>query len=285
MAEASPPAGSDWTAMRVGAAVGLTDVAVVYPWAVIATRRENGQALRHAIGQGRLWSGGMAASTMLLPYSMLVETLSGSVNRRAAALGLSERDSMAVAAATTAAVATLGTQPIEKKLVLDQMLQDSKAAAPRQPLGPLRALAAPTLELAAYAQAHGMRALYGGMVALYLRELTYMAAITAVNPIVTAELSKPRPGEDPARGFWRGFGGSLAVGGAAGIASAPFQTVNAMAKSEENRGTSSIALLRRIFRERGLAGGWHRLYYGAATRSVRTALISSVYYSWRKAFN
>ena len=41
-----------------GASVGITDIAAVYPLAVIATRRENGLPLISAIRQGRFWAGG-----------------------------------------------------------------------------------------------------------------------------------------------------------------------------------------------------------------------------------
>ncbi len=41
-----------------GACVGITDIALVYPLAVIATRRENGIALLAALKQGKFWAGG-----------------------------------------------------------------------------------------------------------------------------------------------------------------------------------------------------------------------------------
>ncbi len=42
----------------IGASVGVTDIAAVYPLAVIATRRENGLPLLAALKQGRFWAGG-----------------------------------------------------------------------------------------------------------------------------------------------------------------------------------------------------------------------------------
>jgi hypothetical protein len=95
-----------------GACVGVTDIALVYPLAVIATRRENGLPLLAAIKQGRYWAGGLAisfhfktqllsplcacsceitemsstvagwtAGTLLIPYSIAVESVSKSLQR------------------------------------------------------------------------------------------------------------------------------------------------------------------------------------------------------------
>ena len=43
------------------------------------------------------------------------------------------------------------------------------------------------------------------------------------------------------------------------------QTLNAVMKSEANRGVSMSLVLRSMF-ERGLTAGFHRLWFGAATR-------------------
>jgi hypothetical protein len=51
-----------------GACVGVTDIALVYPLAVIATRRENGLPLLAAIKQGRFWAGGLI---LLIPVFLL----------------------------------------------------------------------------------------------------------------------------------------------------------------------------------------------------------------------
>ena len=72
---------SAWRGPAVGACVGLTDVAFVFPLAVLATRRENGQSLRAALARGNLHAGAATAATLLLPYSMVVETLSAAVRR------------------------------------------------------------------------------------------------------------------------------------------------------------------------------------------------------------
>ena len=92
-----------------GACVGVTDIALVYPLAVIATRRENGLPLLAAIKQGRFWAGGLillilvfsplicdwlcsiveislivagwTAGTLLIPYSIAVESISKSLQR------------------------------------------------------------------------------------------------------------------------------------------------------------------------------------------------------------
>ena len=68
--------GDPWRGPTIGLCVGLTDVVFVFPLAVLATRRENGQTLRGAIARGRLHAGAATAATLLLPYSILVESLS-----------------------------------------------------------------------------------------------------------------------------------------------------------------------------------------------------------------
>ncbi len=55
-----------------GACVGVTDIALVYPLAVIATRRENGLPLLAAIKQGRFWAGGLAIRFRTLRFSFLI---------------------------------------------------------------------------------------------------------------------------------------------------------------------------------------------------------------------
>eukprot|EP00960_Hanusia_phi_P019112 563342-Hanusia_phi.AAC.3 len=106
---------------QVGAAVGVTDVAFVYPLAVLATRREAGMSMKAALSQGRLWAGGWTAGTLLIPYSIGVETLSNGVRRTTTRMLGMEEDSMvcqvAAAAATSGVITFLGLQPIEKKMV------------------------------------------------------------------------------------------------------------------------------------------------------------------------
>ena len=64
-----------------GTCVGFTDIAFVYPLAVIATRRECGISLTKAIGQRNFWAGGWTAGTLLVPYSICVESLSRAMQR------------------------------------------------------------------------------------------------------------------------------------------------------------------------------------------------------------
>ena len=51
----------------VGMSVGLTDVALVFPLAVIATRRENGLSLKQALKARNFHAGAPTAATLLLP--------------------------------------------------------------------------------------------------------------------------------------------------------------------------------------------------------------------------
>jgi hypothetical protein len=71
------PQHDEWKAFRkdaaVGTCVGLTDIALVYPLAVLATRREAGISMSAALKQGRFWAGGWTAGSLLIPYSIVVE--------------------------------------------------------------------------------------------------------------------------------------------------------------------------------------------------------------------
>jgi hypothetical protein len=182
--------GDDWKALRkdatVGTCVGLTDIALVYPLAVLATRREAGISMAAALKQGRFWAGGWTAGSLLIPYSIVVEGGSNAIRRAVcSATGFDERSwqgDVASAVGTASLVTYLGLQPIEKKLVMDQLLEEqrgSPAAAKRR-----NPLLAPVKEIYQYAQANGIRALYGGAVPLLLRELCYITAITVANPLV-----------------------------------------------------------------------------------------------------
>jgi hypothetical protein len=126
-----------------GACVGLTDIALVYPLAVLATRRENGgrlptpcfrgnlltralpvlmhctagdtgMTLRSSLGARRYWAGGYTAGTLLVPYSMAVESLSNEMRRRAVSQGGFAEDDirghLTAAAGTSIVVTFLGLQ-------------------------------------------------------------------------------------------------------------------------------------------------------------------------------
>ena len=251
-------------AAATGLAVGLTDVALVFPLAVLATRRECGLSLRTAIGQGKFWAGGLTAATLLIPYSIAVEAVSTLLN------GGGAGGAGIAAVGGTTLVTTLGVQPIEKKLVIDQMLQTPRSETPTA------TLFKPFREISAYTRANGVRALFGGFWPLLGREFCYISAITAVNPVVTAHLAADGH-------VSRGVAGAFAVGAAAGIVSAPLQTLSAMQKSETHRGdTVRVLLQRHIFGVGGLPSGINRLFFGAATRSCRTGCAGVLYYGWRK---
>ena len=174
--------GSFWARLRrdsaTGVSVGLTDIALVYPLAVIATRRENGMTLRAALAARNLHSGGWTAGTLLVPYSVLVESMSQYLNSMSDSSSSSSSNSeegggggqlrMFAAAAATSLVASVGVQPIEKKLTMDQMLESgaaAKAVAARYP-GAQNPLLTPLREIAAYTQAEGTAALFGGFLPL-----------------------------------------------------------------------------------------------------------------------
>eukprot|EP00802_Teleaulax_amphioxeia_P019525 Tamp_19764.p1 GENE.Tamp_19764~~Tamp_19764.p1 ORF type:complete len:257 (-),score=50.01 Tamp_19764:470-1198(-) len=236
-----------------------------------------------ALKQGRFWAGGWTAGSLLIPYSICVEGGSNAIRRAVcSATGIEERSwqgDVAAAVGTASIVTYLGLQPIEKKLVMDQLLEEqgrAGAAAParRNPL------LAPIKEIYQYAHANGIRALYAGAVPLLMRELCYITAITIANPLVTASIEKRTGG---AAGTAWGLLGAFSVGCTAGLTTAPFQTLNAVMKSESHRGVALSAILRSMF-DKGLVAGVHRLWYGAATRSLRTGGAGMLYYSYRKAF-
>ena len=265
-----------------GVSVGLTDIALVYPLAVIATRRENGMSLRAALAARNLHSGGWTAGTLLVPYSVLVESMSQHLNSMHGSGADSDagRLKMFGAAAATSVVASIGVQPIEKKLTMDQMLESgrARAAVAARHGGSTNPLLTPLREIAAYTREAGAAALFGGFTPLLAREFIYIAAITAVNPIVTSYVSQRA---DSSAG---GAGAALlpaaaafGVGCTAGVLSAPCQTMNALMKSEKHRGVRMSEHLRRIFGKGARQGVW-RLYYGALTRSVRCGGAGVLYY-------
>ncbi|KAJ1492229.1 hypothetical protein T484DRAFT_2992349 [Baffinella frigidus] len=198
--------------MATGACVGITDIAAVYPLAVLATRRENGMTLAAAVRARSFWAGGYTAGTLLVPYSMAVESLSNEMRRKAVSIGGFHEDDVmghfAAASGTSVLVTFLGLQPIEKKMTMDQMLESSaqKNGAARRGNPFLQ----PLVEISAYTKVHGVRALYAGAIPLLLRELCYISSITVANPIATKYLERTSGG-----------GGSIVQGTAAAFSVGP----------------------------------------------------------------
>ena len=212
-----PPSWHAWHRADGRCAVtGLTDIALVYPLAVLATRREAGITMAAALKQGRFWAGGWTAASLFIPYAICVEGGSNAIRRTVCSTtGIDEsswQGNVAAAVGTASIVTYLGLQPIEKKLVMDQLLQEPgagvAAGSRRNPL------LAPVQEIYQYAHAHGIRGLYGGAVPLLLRELFYITAITVANPLVTSSIEKRTGG---AVGTGWGLLGSFSVGCAAGL--------------------------------------------------------------------
>lgn len=109
------------------------------------------------------------------------------------ATGIDERSwqgDVAAAVGTASIVTYLGLQPIEKKLVMDQLLEEQGHSKPgaAQTVKRGNPLIAPIREIYQYANTHGIRALYGGATPLLMRELCYITAITIANPLVTSGL-------------------------------------------------------------------------------------------------
>ena len=139
-------------------------------------------------------------------------------------------------------------------------------------------------EIAKYQELFGWRALFQGFLPLYCRETVYVAAITAVGPVIASELSSYNTGESKdGSSTVLGFIGSFAVGTLAGVISAPMQTMNVLAKDERYRGVS----LRKMFAAEIWSNQnvFHRLMFGSAIRSVRCGLASTLYYIYRNIFS
>eukprot|EP00290_Baffinella_frigidus_P002897 CAMPEP_0180176382 /NCGR_PEP_ID=MMETSP0986-20121125/37257_1 /TAXON_ID=697907 /ORGANISM="non described non described, Strain CCMP2293" /LENGTH=165 /DNA_ID=CAMNT_0022128989 /DNA_START=11 /DNA_END=505 /DNA_ORIENTATION=- len=125
---------------------------------------------------------------------------------------------------------------------MDQMLESSaqKNGAARRGNPFLQ----PLVEISAYTKVHGVRALYAGAIPLLLRELCYISSITVANPIATKYLERTSGGGGS---IVQGTAAAFSVGAMAGMVSAPFQTINAMMKSEANRGKRLPSIFREIF--------------------------------------
>jgi hypothetical protein len=245
--------------VATGVAIGLSDIALFYPFAVIATRRECGLTMVEAIAQRNFWSGGWTCGTMLVPYSALVE---GGSNY----LKVNLQSEIAATAITTA-FATLGMQIIEKKLTMDQMLE-------KQPVKTSSPLLRPFLEIRQYVRINGIRPLFAGTLPLMCREGMYISAITVVNPFLT------RYTKERFDGAWVGPATAFCIGLTVGFLTAPFQTVSAMLKYDHNKGMTTSGLLRRVFAP-GLMPGekkngqWHsrrRMANGIAMHTEQNPL-------------
>ena len=261
-----------------------------------------GLSLRAALRARNYWSGGWAAGTLLVPYSVCVETVSQGVK---AALGHSALGQASAWLATTIP-ATFGMQIIEKKLVMDQMLQErggggsggsggssggsggggsgSGSAARWARAARARAWARPVLELAAYTHEFGARRLFAGTAPLFVREGIYIFAVSTGTPALAALLLAPAGGgEGGGREAWRdGAALAFGVGLLAGVVSAPAQTLSAMLKYDGGPATLRAAL-REIYAP-GWAGGTRRIFYGSATRALRVGGAGVLYYSYRRLY-
>jgi hypothetical protein len=251
------------SSILTGVCVGLSDIALFYPLAVLATRRECGLSMVEAIAQRNFWSGGWTCGTMLVPYAALVE---GGSNY----LKVTLQSDLAAAAITTS-FASLGMQIIEKKLTMDQMLE-------RQPVKTSSPLLRPFLEIQQYVRINGVSPLFAGTFPLMCREGMYISSITIVSPLLTVEMKRRF------EGWWVGPATAVGIGLGVGFLTAPFQTVSAMLKYDHNKGMTTTSLLRKMFAN-GIMPGIDRLWYGAATRSVRIGGAGLLYYEMRLIFN
>ena len=141
-------------------------------------------------------------------------------------------------------------------------------------------LTAPGRDIAAYVRTNGLRALYAGTLPLIGRECLYITAVTVASPIVTRKVQEYNTGASTSLTMAASTLGAFTVGAAAGMASAPFQTVSAMMKSEANKGRTIVSIWKECF-AKGALQGVHRLCFGAATRSVRTGCASILYFQAR----
>ena len=61
----------EYNSLWTGLCVGATDIACVYPLAVLATRRENGMSLLQALRMGKLYSGVLTAGSLVCVVLLL----------------------------------------------------------------------------------------------------------------------------------------------------------------------------------------------------------------------
>lgn len=237
-----------WDDALVGLLVGSMDVALLWPLVVIASRREAGSpSVMHAIRQRNLWAGGLGGLTLLVPYCSAVEALSNmTYNQSSKETSWPEK---MIKAPFTSFVIALGLQPIEKKIVMDALFQTDHTGR------------GPIADVVHYAKTKGVRRLItSGLGPLWARETIYVAAVTVLNPMMTTNNPKSSMVEKCVSAFGIGF--------CAGMISAPLQTLNVMQKDERNAGRSlnDIFLSKRPGEEFSLK----RMFYGSATRSLRT---------------
>ena len=109
----------------------------------------------------RLYSGALTAATLLIPYSAAVEGLSNYAKTSLATYKGGTRQEATVFEDTAAACCTavfvtfFGMQPIEKKLVMDQMLQRDAAKSLGHKTGFWRTVTAPGRDIYNYVRTNG----------------------------------------------------------------------------------------------------------------------------------
>eukprot|EP00808_Paulinella_micropora_P027295 g52305.t1 len=176
-----------------------------------------------SVRMGQFHSGALTAGTLLLPYSMLVETLTSTIRESVQTENMGGTEAAMMAAVITGIVAAVGTQPIEKKLVLDACLEKvagaKPAVAPTSPNWSLSSqISEPFRAIRNYQQLNGWKALWlAGLAPLLGREVTYVMSTTAIGPYVSKNIM------DRGHGTLYGLAGCFTIGAAAGIFSAPFQ--------------------------------------------------------------
>ncbi|KAH9260868.1 hypothetical protein BASA81_001335 [Batrachochytrium salamandrivorans] len=228
---------------QVGFLVGSFDVALLWPF----VREAGSPSLKHSLKQGKLWSGGSGAVMMLVPYSIVVESLNNAMSHPGSQEQQTLSSKLSMAPLTSFIIAA-GLQPIEKKLVMDSLLQTERSGK------------GPVVDLVRYAQKHGMRRLYGGFLPLWARETIYVSATMVLNPWwTTTGMGEGAAGVNCLKAFALGF--------SAGMISAPCQTLSVMAKDEVPH-REKLTL--------------NRLFYGSMTRSIRTGAAGVLWFLARR---
>jgi len=246
----------------VGLLVGSLDVALLWPFVVIASRREAGApSVAHAVKQGKLWAGGLGALTMLVPYCVAVEALSNlAYANTTASKDTQNWTQKLMNAPLTSAVIAVGLQPIEKKIVMDSLFQTQRSGK------------GPFFDVYAYAKRSGTgRLMLSGLIPLWARETIYVCAVTVLNPMMTCE--------NPNASIYQKCVSAFAIGFSAGMISAPLQTLNVMQKDERNYGRSLRSLVFPPAEEGGFS--FKRLFFGSGSRSFRTGAAGVLWFMSR----
>jgi len=141
----------------------------------------------------------------------------------------------------------------------------------------------PLKDIYQYKKVNSTKALYQGFCLLWAREFIYISTISIINPLVTHQIQSQYSFQSKRSKHIVSIFGVFSCGFAAGLVSAPFQTLNVLMKDEVNKGKKITEIFKQdIIQTKSLLSNFKRLFFGAATRSCRCGGAGVLYYSWRQ---